>query len=74
MKRIECLLLLVLAGAGCSGFGSMSVDGKATSARSAPPPPAAVTADTVNDKNAAERARALREELEYESGRKANAE
>jgi hypothetical protein len=66
-KRIEFVVLLIaLGGLGCSTMNPLGVrheEKEKPKVVTPPPPPAPVTADSVTDTNAAERAKALREEM-----------
>ena len=65
MKRIALFgLILLIGAAGCWGPFLRQPD--KLPALAPPPPPPPVTADEITDKNAAEKARALRQELERE--------
>lgn len=70
MKRIGYgLVLAAWTAVGCSPTMTFFQDGKKppkVELKPAPPPAAAVTADTVTEKNAADKAKALRKELEHE--------
>ncbi|MFO0844695.1 MAG: hypothetical protein U0797_20245 [Gemmataceae bacterium] len=69
MKRIGYgLVLAALTAAGCAPTMTFFQDGqKPPKVELKPaPPPQAVTPDTVTEKNAADKAKALREELEHE--------
>lgn len=70
MKRALCVALtMALAGAGCLSVPEVARPGKA------PPkePPPVVTEHGITEKNAAEKAEALRRELEYDLARQAPA-
>jgi hypothetical protein len=74
MKRIGLLVLSVaLAGVGCLP-ASFRHDQKPPSVEMKESPPAAVLPEDVTEKNAAERARQLREELDYDENHPAPAE
>jgi hypothetical protein len=66
MKRFGWLLILLAAGPGCIGPGFFGGDDprKKPVVEAPPLPPPPIVADDVNEKNAAEMARKLREELE----------
>jgi hypothetical protein len=73
MKRIGFVLLLSVgvAGLGCTPPSFLRNDPPPPRVEIKPPPaPPIVTPDSVNEKNAAERARSLREELEYDKTQK----
>ena len=72
MKRIGLLMLGVcLMGLGCVPPSFMRTETPEKKVEIKPPPaPPVVTADSVTEKNASDRARALREELEHEAARK----
>lgn len=70
MKRIGYLLLAAcLAGSGCLPESFLQGDSKTVKVELPPPPPPVVTADSITEQNARDRARALREELEHDLGR-----
>ena len=67
MKRIAYVVILAgLASAGCISWPFFRDDKKPPQVEMVERAPAAVTADTVTDQNAGERAKALREELEHD--------
>lgn len=70
MKRIGYGLILTgLTLAGCAPTMSFFQDDKKppkVEMKPVPAPPAAVTPDTVSEKNAADKAKALRDEIEHE--------
>lgn len=70
MKRIAVLLLFVagLSAVGCLS-GPQPKDDKTTAKFAPAPPPPTVMADGINEKNAAEKAKALRAELEADLAR-----
>ena len=68
MKRALCVALLT----GLAGLGCMSLPEVTKPAKAAPkPPPPVVTEQDITEKNAAEKAEALRRELEHDLGKKA---
>ncbi len=68
MKRIAYLVFLAaLGGAGCVTLPFFGEEKKPPPAEVKPQEPPAVTADEITNQNAAERARALQAELEFES-------
>ena len=71
MKRIAYVLILTgLASVGCISWPFSRDDKKLPEVEMMERAPAAVTADTINEQNAADRARALREELEHDLQKK----
>jgi hypothetical protein len=64
------LLVVVVAGLGCTPPSFLRNDPPPPVEMKPPPAPPAVLPDSVNEKNADERARSLREELEYDAARK----
>jgi hypothetical protein len=74
MKRISALgLALALAGFGCLGSGDKQPE-KPPPVNLAAQEPAAVMADEITDRNAVEKARLLREELEFDAKKRGVAE
>ncbi len=70
MRLIGCLLLSVaVAGLGCTS-PLVRNDPPPKVEIKPPPAPPIVVPDTVNEKNADESARSLREEMEYDAARK----
>lgn len=72
MKWKGCLLLvMVLSGPGCVSPGTHAEDPSRRPPPvrmvEAPPPPPSVTADQVNESNAAEMAQALAREMDYDA-------
>jgi hypothetical protein len=71
MRQLSYLLLVaVMAGLGCTPPSFLRNDPPPQVEMKPPPAPPAVLPDSVNEKNADERARCLREELEYDAARK----
>lgn len=72
MRLIGCLLLSVtVTGLGCmSPFVHNDPPPPVKVEIKPPPAPPVVLPDTVNEKNASESARSLREEMEYDAARK----
>ena len=72
MKRIGYVLLLctVLTNVGCLASMLRQEQKPPEVKLQEPPPPPPVTADGINEKNAAQRARQLREEIERDLNRK----
>jgi hypothetical protein len=67
MKRIgQVLILAALAGSGCLPESFLQTDKKPPQVEMAPAVLPVVTADVIREDNAAEKAKALREELEHE--------
>ncbi len=73
MKRIVFLLLLCItfAGLGCTPPSFLRNDPPPPKVEIKPPPaPPIVTPESVNEQNAVERVRSLREELDYDAAQK----
>jgi hypothetical protein len=71
MRQISYLLLVVaVAGLGCTPASFLHNDPPPKVEIKPPPAPPIVLPDSVNEKNASECARSLREEMEYDAARK----
>jgi hypothetical protein len=71
MRQIGCLLLgVAVAGLGCTPPSFLRNDPPPAVEIKPPPAPPIVTPDSVNENNAGDCARSLREEIDYDSARK----
>ncbi len=72
MRQMSGLLLVFLvSGLGCTPLPFVRNDPPPQAVIKPPPAPPIVLPDTINEKNASERAHSLRDEMEFDAGRKA---
>jgi hypothetical protein len=71
MRQIGCLLLVIaVAGLGCTPPSFLRDDPPPKVEIKPPPAPPIVMPDSVNEKNAGDCARSLRDEMDYDAARK----